>query len=778
MITRVLSICDFGSFTDFDWNQVVRDKGNNVIDFGRLNILYGRNYSGKTTLSRIVDSFDKQCLPEDYSSGSFQISHSECGLLCEKDLEATNIKVKVYNTDFVKKNLGLLHDKNGEIIPFAIVGEKNVEIKRKIDSLKKDIGDDDSGLTKKLLDAQSDEIKKSKNFNLADKELQKALKNKAKDIKENSVLYNDPNYIVTSIKKDIKAIQKNDYALTNEERTENIQTANETSKPEIPQILVKTPNYESLLDKAKDLLAREVKPSKSIQELLADTELQEWVRKGAPHHRDKRSTCAFCGNKLPEDLWDKIDSHFNRESEELRSSLEEMQTIIDDEIKLFRPKVAVPGISIYAQLSKKMDFHISRCNSLSKEYINSLENLGNALQARLKDIFRPIDYKENFDACQKISKAHQAINAVIEKNNQITTNLSSQKNQARRLLRLDTIQSFLETIDYTAKIKKKDDLEKLASSAVETTKLIDKEVRTKKAEINTLKNELSDERKGAAKVNDYLNHYFGHKALELSPETGSEGSKFVLMRDGEHASNLSEGECSLVAFCYFMAKLHEVGSEAEDSIIWIDDPISSLDNNHVFFIFSLIESQLAKDKRYGQLFISTHNLGFLKYLKKMTAPTRTEGGKRYFLIENDNRCSRILLMPKYLESYTTEFNYLFDMIHKCSIQTDEDDEQFDYYYNFGNNLRKFLESYLFYKYPDQSDLYTKVSLFFDPDHESTALIFRLVNEYSHLLEAVERSTKPIDVPEMKKVANYVLDTIKSRDEDQYNSLLVSIGVAV
>src|SRR5690606_39389208 len=54
-------------------------------------------------------------------------------------------------------------------------------------------------------------------------------------------------------------------------------------------------------------------------------------------------------------------------------------------------------------------------------------------------------------------------------------------------------------------------------------------------------------------------------------------------------------------------------------------PISSLDSNHIFFMFSLIESLIAKPVkkadgsntyRYKQLFISTHNLDFLKYLKR------------------------------------------------------------------------------------------------------------------------------------------------------------------
>ena len=95
--------------------------------------------------------------------------------------------------------------------------------------------------------------------------------------------------------------------------------------------------------------------------------------------------------------------------------------------------------------------------------------------------------------------------------------------------------------------------------------------------------------------------------------------QFTIHREGVVANNLSEGECSLISFCYFVAKMEdELKDETNSSklIIYIDDPISSLDSNHIFFMFSLIESIIAKPKKYGQLFISTHNLDFLKYLKK------------------------------------------------------------------------------------------------------------------------------------------------------------------
>ena len=91
-------------------------------------------------------------------------------------------------------------------------------------------------------------------------------------------------------------------------------------------------------------------------------------------------------------------------------------------------------------------------------------------------------------------------------------------------------------------------------------------------------------------LNEYLNLYFATHHLELVAEENN--TAFKVMRTGEEARYLSEGECSLISFCYFMATLKDI--DLKETIIWIDDPISSLDNNNIFFIFGLIDSELCR----------------------------------------------------------------------------------------------------------------------------------------------------------------------------------------
>ncbi len=300
--------------------------------------------------------------------------------------------------------------------------------------------------------------------------------------------------------------------------------------------------------------------------------------------------------------------------------------------------------------------------------------------------------------------------------------------------------------------------------------------------IATKKRELNDEEKGAKKVNEYLKNFFGHQFLTLEAkkdEITSEESKrirFEVIRDGKKAYHLSEGECSLLAFCYFLAKLDDTNTRDSKPIIWIDDPISSLDGNHIFFVYSLLSAEIVSLGKFEQLFVSTHNLNFLKYLKRIDGKNDRTDKKGYFIVARNDKFSTIGVMPKYLKNYVTEFNYLFHQIHKCAEIETVDDTNYVIFCNFANNARKFFEIYLYYRYPDQGMTKETLRLFFGETKIPAILTDRINNEYSHLCGVFERGATPVEVPEMRTAARQIIERLKA-DSEQYSSLLKSIGVA-
>ncbi|HOO51238.1 MAG TPA: AAA family ATPase, partial [Alphaproteobacteria bacterium] len=364
---------------------------------------------------------------------------------------------------------------------------------------------------------------------------------------------------------------------------------------------------------------------------------------------------------------------------------------------------------------------------------------------------------------------------------------NEEQTKAKEVLRLKEVSDYLLTIQYQEQLFSIEALKNNFDKFEREKCHIEGDICQKEELISSKKRELKDEEKGAKKVNEYLNNFFGHQFLSLEAKkkaVAGEDSKrirFEVIRDGKKAYHLSEGECSLLAFCYFLAKLNDIDTKDSKPIIWIDDPISSLDGNHIFFAYSLLNAEIVSSGRFEQLFVSTHNLDFLKFLKRLNGKFLDTDGKQkdyqkgYFVITRKNKISTIGVMPKYLKKYVTEFNYLFHQIHKCAAIDSIDDTNYTTFYHFGNNARKFLEVYLYYKYPDQGMTEETLNLFFGSEKIPAILTDRINNEYSHLCGVFERGATPVEVPEMQTAARQILERLKE-DKDQYSALLKSIGI--
>lgn len=792
MTISQIDITNFGSFKSFIWKKAVKDRGGNVLNFKRLNIIYGRNYSGKTTLSRIFRSLQTGRIPINYSAPSFIISGDK-GEINQSRISAHGYDIRVYNRDFVNDNLSfLVNQDDGEIKTFAIVGEKNKEIEDTIAEIESKLGsvEKKSGIKHELETKRKERDRAKNNHKTADDALADKLRTHANDKIKKNREYGTAVYNIDNIRRDISSTKKAGFeALTDDEKPIKIALLKQEVLPDISGKVSITLKLDTLARTAEDLLQRTIKPTQAIQELLNDSVLQLWVKEGIPHHRGKRDTCAFCRQTLPHDIWQVLDSHFSKESTELESEIDLSMISVDSEINRIPTFLTMTSEKFYSEEKSAFDARKKALDGCLDVYKQDLEALKTALQKRKSSLFQTVTLPVAKHDAKLIVQHVEAINGLIEQSNSRSKTLDKDKTAARDALRLSDVATFVTTIGYEAELIRIAGLKTASDTANTAFTDAEKEITRLEGEVTILQGKLKDERKGADRVNALLNHFFGHDGIKLEAQDNHDNTavKFQIMRDGKSAYNLSEGECSLIAFCYFIAKLEEPESKDKELIIYIDDPISSLDGNHIFFMFSLIESLIAKPiknddgsnrYRYKQLFISTHNLDFLKYLKKISLPNeKNHGGHQHFMIERNGAASNILLMPTYLKDYITEFNYLFHQIYKCRDQ-ELANTNHEPFYSFGNNLRKFLEAFLFYKYPyhdDKSDAFERIKKFFGDDDAAIALANRLNNELSHLESIFDRSIKPIDIPEIPKLANFVLDKIYASDPDQYNSLLKSIG---
>ena len=122
-----IDIQNFGSFKDFVWSTSIRDSGNNVAKFKKLNIIYGRNYSGKTTLSRIFRSLQTGRLPDNYENPTFSVS-TDSGTITQSQITTDDHHIRVYNRERGQVCLWpLLNWERGQVCLWPLLnGNKNI----------------------------------------------------------------------------------------------------------------------------------------------------------------------------------------------------------------------------------------------------------------------------------------------------------------------------------------------------------------------------------------------------------------------------------------------------------------------------------------------------------------------------------------------------------------------------------------------------------------------------------------------------------------------------
>jgi len=135
-------------------------------------------------------------------------------------------------------------------------------------------------------------------------------------------------------------------------------------------------------------------------------------------------------------------------------------------------------------------------------------------------------------------------------------------------------------------------------------------------------------------------------------------------------------------------------------------------------------------------------------------------------------------MPSHLKDYVTEYNFLFQEIYKMARTVNGDkhkvyENTFSQFYNLPNNMRKFLECYLFYRFPNTSEPLSNLDKLFD--NNIPALVNRVVNEYSHLSWG-DRGTLVMDVSEAETVSREILRALKDTDTAHFEALCDSVNV--
>ena len=502
-VKKIDSIKNMAVFHDFRWASSVRDGGNNIADFKKINILYGRNYSGKTTLSRIFRALETGSISDRYSSPEFQLSFEGGSTATQNSLTSHVQVVRVFNEDFVRDNLRFIVDDEQAINAFAILGEDNTKLEKEIEKHEAKLGSEEnkSGLIGELLGADEKFTGAQKAHVDKSSALEKKLSDKANKagtgIKHNKA-FGDPIYNVTKIKKDISTVTEDTYSPLSDERVGKFHDLlREEPKSEISESSSFNLQYTAITSKAKELIEKKIQVSDPIQELLNDAALASWVRTGRGHHQKKRDKCAFCGSDLPDDLWEKLDKHFNQESEELRQALETLLGSIEHERSRVPNLLEIKNSDFYSNFTADLDSLVEQLSTLSTSYSQSLDSIKEQVEKRRDDIFAPLEFKTPESVEEDLNAVRDSYEQLRNKSNECTASLSAEQSKARVALRLHEVFTFINDIKYGDECTAIEALKEAMVEAKKAKNTVKEKVDAKREKINELKAQLKDESKGA-----------------------------------------------------------------------------------------------------------------------------------------------------------------------------------------------------------------------------------------------------------------------------------------
>ncbi len=327
----------------------------------------------------------------------------------------------------------------------------------------------------------------------------------------------------------------------------------------------------------------------------------------------------------------------------------------------------------------------------------------------------------------------QAINQVIDDNNQIASNFNKAKQDAIQKIKRHYVQEF---IDEQAKIGHESKVKRLKARQERLNRF----AKIVQQEVDKLRAIISHAQLGREEINKRLASMLGSDAVQIRvvPDDGQD--RFQLIRkNGKPAKNLSAGEKTAIAFSYFLSKLKELKPEQfKETIVYIDDPISSLDANHIFQVTAAIRDLFfwqEKEKEKGtwmttrkQIFISTHNFEFFHFLRELR-PDKPKQARLFLIKRIGNQASSFGNMPDSLAKYASEYHFLFEVIHRFHNAPDKTDHE-DLML-LPNAVRRFVELYTYSRLPGdlKETVDQKAEALFGK--EEAKCILKLLHYFSH-----------------------------------------------
>ncbi|MES5323089.1 ATP-binding protein [Alcaligenes phenolicus] len=780
MLTRIQRLRDYRIFRDFSWPE-------DLHDFGRYNVIYGWNGVGKTTLSTLFRHLQRR---EAVTEGTVDFRFDKILVRGSEISDSVIPAVRVFNREFIGRSI--FETNSGHFPPVYYFGEDSVEKQRQIAELviqRQTYHDEQSRQSQLLVETK--------------RTLETFSTDQAKVIRTMLTVsgggkYN--NFNAGHFKAEMqKLTASTDPALrlNKEERTTWLKITESRPLPTLSQVTIRFPDLMSLRTKTEELLEKTV-ISSVLQDLAEDKAVASWVEQGLNLHRDTRRSehCRFCEQPLPETRITALEAHFNDAFERQKQAISELLADVDAATRFSLSFTPPAHEALYEILQPEYKEALRQVRKHADALTDALEALKKVLEAKRDDPFKKLELdsllrlvlgnsggglstfvlsvlaiaaeSRPFLASFEGTKAVESLNRLISEHNKQTSLFDAKVAKARDTLAHDEMLGALS--DWRTK-----------SIAIERAKhasdAASRRVAQLDEEILQLEAQVQQHHQPAEELNREVAAYLGRDELQFVTEQ----SGYRIMRSGQAAHHLSDGERTAIAFLYFLKSLQGTDFNLEEGLVVIDDPVSSLDTNSLFSAFGFMKARTANVK---QLIILTHSFSFFRQIRnwfdslnKAGSKKKGESAARFFMLrsmtQDGIRGATLGAMDGFLTDYESEYQYLFKQVFKAS-QT-EPRQSLEQYYGMPNIARRLLETFLAYRIPSKSgDLYGKLNAI-EGDIAVKTRVLRFLHTYSHGDAVAQADHDPTLLTETPAVLREVLSLIQTNDAIHYNEMTTLIN---
>lgn len=756
MITAIESIKSLGVFSNYK-------KTAEISDFKRFNLIFGWNGTGKTTLTSLFDSISARALDGKFPDADFVISLDDGSKIRSNNLQNSTLNIHTFNDSFVDANIDWDETVNSILL---VAQEKIDEQKRLIANTQK--------RKQLVLDLQEQRNKLS----TLEKARDRFLSDSARQIKEKFLILDtsDRHYFNYDKRKLDSLITTKEGILKATSGIVDEPTLDSLTKAARPNYKEHISPFEKKIDlqtvqktvsRLHGLLNTSVEAD-TIQRLKDNPDIHKWVEDGIDIHKQHSSSvCEFCGKTLEHGLIDKLERHFNDALKALKDSLIQIKQIIT-------------GMSIELSdlppVEKLYDeFHTSY-NASRDDLLRNAASFNQAINKLIEDVEAKFDNPFRTDLCtfefdsqlvNNFNTAAEKLNELVIRHNQKSGDFEGETRKAKQRLEMHYASTEISNFDYFQKLQEIHDVQGEIRKKEQQQNDLDKK-------ITLLENQLSNESLGAKVFNQHLHKFLGRTDISLVFDKGKKGYK-IIRPGNKPAQNLSEGEKTAIAFVYFITKIGEKANKIEDTIIVVDDPVSSFDANCIFHAYAFLKTKCCAPR---QMFVLTHNFTFFRLIRDwLSGKNRKDKiASRFYVVDispGEPRAAKLLDADETLTSYDSEYHYLFKKLYHY---VNNDSLSVEEAFLTANLARKLLEAFLSFKFPRKRNDFRQLFENFGEDPVKKERLYRFVNKYSHslALHIDETSTENV-LGESTNVISEIFETMKELDETHYNEMVEVIG---